>query len=155
MKVRGDGVEVDLTGSRRQVPTAFNVPFEGSTKVACYFAFRELLLDSIPHDVRAPSNEGSFRPVKVTSPLGSIFNPISPAAAEARFSQFNRMVDLIIKALAPVLPEQVTAGNSAVDLLRRLFRRAADRRLLGVPRGQRRRRWAAGRCRTARTRSRS
>jgi len=28
------------------VPTAFNVPFEGSTKVACYFAFRALLLDT-------------------------------------------------------------------------------------------------------------
>ena len=43
VKVRGDGVEVDLTGSSPQVPTAFNVPFEGSTKVACFFAFRALL----------------------------------------------------------------------------------------------------------------
>jgi N-methylhydantoinase B/oxoprolinase/acetone carboxylase alpha subunit len=40
VRVDGDGVEVDLTGSSPQVPTAFNVPFEGSTKVACYFAFR-------------------------------------------------------------------------------------------------------------------
>ena len=40
VKIRGDGVEVDLTGSSPQVPTAFNVPFDGSTKVACYFAFR-------------------------------------------------------------------------------------------------------------------
>ncbi len=42
VRVRGDDVEVDLTGSSPQVPTAFNVPFEGSTKVACYFAFRAL-----------------------------------------------------------------------------------------------------------------
>ena len=29
VRVRGDGVEVDLTGSAAQSPTAFNVPFEG------------------------------------------------------------------------------------------------------------------------------
>ena len=113
VKVRGDGVEVDLTGSSDQVPTAFNVPFEGSTNVACFFAFRALLLDTYTHAEHIPQNEGSFRPVKVTAPLGSIFNPIAPAAAEARFCQIQRVVDLIIKALAPVIPEKATAGNAA------------------------------------------
>ena len=113
VKIRGDGVEVDLTGSSPQVPTAFNVPFEGSTKVACYFAFRALLLDTYTLVDPIPSNEGSFRPVKVTAPLGTIFNPIAPAAAEARFCQIQRVVDLIIKALAPVVPDKATAGNSA------------------------------------------
>ena len=60
-----------------------------------------------------PSNEGSFRPIKVIAPLGSIFNPKAPASAEARFTQCNRMIDLIIRALAPVLPEAVIAGSSA------------------------------------------
>src|SRR5690606_1457003 len=92
VRVTGDDVEVDLTGSSPQVPTAFNVPFEGSTKVACYFAFRALLLDTYSHQEYIPQNEGSFRPVKVTAPLGSIFNPIMPAAAEARFSQIQRVV---------------------------------------------------------------
>lgn len=113
VKVRGDTVEVDTTGSSPQVPTAYNVPFDGSTKVACFFAFRSLLLDTYTHEEYIPQNEGSFRPVKVTSPLGSIFNPISPAAAEARFTQIQRLCDLIIKALAPVLPDKCTAGNAA------------------------------------------
>jgi len=114
VRVRGDGVEVDTTGSAPQVPTAFNVPFDGSTKVACYFAFRALLLDTYTHAEYIPQNEGSFRPVTVASPPGSIFNPIAPAAAEARFAQIQRLVDLIIKALAPVLPDKCTAGNAAV-----------------------------------------
>ena len=114
VRVAGDAVEVDLTGSSAQVPTAYNVPFEGSTKVACFFAFRALLLDTYTHSEYIPQNEGSFRPVKVTAPLGSIFNPIAPAAAEARFAQIQRIVDLIIKALAPVLPDKCTAGNAAV-----------------------------------------
>ena len=113
VRVRGDGVEVDLTGSSPQVPTAFNVPFEGSTKVACYFAFRALLLDTYTNTDPIPANEGSFRPVKVTAPAGCIFNPIMPAAAEARFSQIQRVADCIIKALAPVLPDRCTAGNGA------------------------------------------
>lgn len=113
VRVEGDGVEVDLTGSSDQVPTCFNVPFEGSTNVACFFAFRALLLDTYTHEEYIPQNEGSFRPVKVTAPEGSIFRPKMPAAAEARFSQIQRVVDCIIKALAPVLPDKVTAGNAA------------------------------------------
>ncbi len=113
VRVEGDGVEVDLTGSSPQVPTAFNVPFEGSTKVACYFAFRALLLDTYTNHEHIPQNEGSFRPVKVTAPKGSIFNPEPPVAAEARFCQIQRVVDLIIKALSPVIPDKVTAGNAA------------------------------------------
>ncbi|WP_138469142.1 hydantoinase B/oxoprolinase family protein [Poseidonocella sp. HB161398] len=113
VRVAGDEVEVDLAGSAEQTPTAYNVPFEGSTKVAAYAAFRKLLLDAATSEARVPSNEGSFRPIRVSAPLGSIFNPRSPASAEARFTQCNRMIDLIIRALAPVLPETVIAGSSA------------------------------------------
>jgi N-methylhydantoinase B len=149
VRVRGDGVEVDTTGSSPQVPTAFNVPFDGSTKVACYFAFRALLLDTYTHEEYIPQNEGSFRPVKVTSPLGSIFNPISPAAAEARFSQIQRVVDLIIKALAPVLP------TSARPATRRCcpsppIRAFAPAATTGCSSKSTRRRWAAGLSPTAR-----
>ena len=113
MRVDGDAIEIDLTGSSDQVETAFNVPFEGSTKVACFCAIRSLLLDAATSEVKVPSNQGSFRPIKVTAPKGSIYNPEFPAAAEARFSQINRMIDLIYKALAPVLPDDIIAGSSA------------------------------------------
>ncbi len=103
VRVHGDGIEIDLTGSADQVETGFNVPFEGSTKVACFCAIRSLLLDAETSEIKVPSNQGSFRPITVTAPKGSIFNPKFPAAAEARFSQCNRMIDLIYKALAPVL----------------------------------------------------
>lgn len=113
VRVAGDAVEVDLTGSAAQTATAYNVPFEGSTKVAVYAAFRKILLDAAESTVPVPSNEGSFRPISVVAPLGSIYNPRFPAAAEARFTQCNRLIDLIIRALSPVLPERVIAGSSA------------------------------------------
>ena len=113
VRIQGDDIEIDLTGSSKQVETAFNVPFEGSTKVACFCAIRSLLLDAVTSDVKVPSNQGSFRPVSVIAPKGSIYNPIFPAAAEARFAQINRVIDLIYKALAPVLPNDIIAGSSA------------------------------------------
>ncbi len=113
VRVEGDGIEIDLTGSADQVETAFNVPFEGSTKVACFCAIRSLLLDAETSDIKVPSNQGSFRPIKVFAPKGSIYNPEFPAAAEARFAQINRVIDLIYKALAPVLPDDIIAGSSA------------------------------------------
>ena len=113
VKIEGDGIVVDLTGSAGQVETGFNVPFEGSTKVACFCAIRSLLLDAETAEIKVPSNQGSFRPIRVVAPEGSIFNPRFPAAAEARFSQINRVIDLIYKALSPVLPEEIIAGSSA------------------------------------------
>ena len=113
VKVTGDSVEIDLTGSSDQVPTAFNVPFDGSTLVSAFFVFRAMLLDTYTLEEYVPQNEGSFRPIKVTAPKGSIFNPIAPAAAEARFCQIQRMADLVIKALSPVIPDKSTAGNAA------------------------------------------
>ena len=113
VRVKGDGIEIDLTGSADQVETGFNVPFEGSTKVACFCAIRSLLLDAETSEIKVPSNQGSFRPIDVIAPKGSIYNPNFPAAAEARFSQINRVIDLIYKALAPVLPNDVIAGSSA------------------------------------------
>ena len=113
VSIRGDSAVVDTTGSSPQVPTAYNVPFEGSTKVTCYFAFRALLLDTYTTSEYIPQNEGSFRPIEVISPAGSIFNPTFPAACQSRFSQCQRLVDLISAALAPVIPDKVTAGCGA------------------------------------------
>ena len=72
-----------------------------------------LLLDAETSEIKVPSNQGSFRPINVIAPKGSIYNPNFPAAAEARFSQINRVIDLIYKALAPVLPNDIIAGSSA------------------------------------------
>ena len=137
VRIEGDSAEVDLTGSSPQVPTAFNVPFEGSTKVACFFAFRALLLDTATISEHVPQNEGSFRPIKVTAPKGTIFNPEYPASAEARFNQIQRVVDCIAKALSPVIPGEGDGRLIRRCLGDRLLRRQARRPVLGLHRGQR------------------
>ena len=111
--VKGDGLTIDLTGSAGETPTAFNVPFEGGLLVACYYVVRTLLLDEAELDEFIPQNDGMFRPVEVIAPKGSIFNPNFPRACTTRFCQLQRVIDCVIQALAPALPERVTAGNSA------------------------------------------
>ena len=113
VRKRGSDIAIDLTGSADEVETAFNVPFEGSLKVGCYYAVRSLFLDQATSEDFVPQNDGIFRPVEVVAPLGSIFNPRFPRACSARMAQIQRVIDGIIRALAPVMPEKATGGNSA------------------------------------------
>jgi N-methylhydantoinase B/oxoprolinase/acetone carboxylase alpha subunit len=113
VRVKGNDIEIDLTGSAPEVDTGFNVPFEGSLLVACYYIMRTLLLDEVAFEEFIPQNEGIFRPVKVVAPKGTIFNPNFPRACFSRFAQIQRVVDCVIHALAPVIPEKATGGNSA------------------------------------------
>ena len=111
--VEGDELTVDLTGSSAEVPTGYNCPFEGTTVSAMTFIARMIFLDEVGYPVFVPQNEGMLKPVKVIAPKGSIFNPSFPRACFARFCQVQRAVDLVLRALAPVVPDKVTAGNSA------------------------------------------
>ena len=77
--VEGDEITIDLTGSNPEVPTGYNVPFEGSLLVSCYYAVRTILLDEVTFPEHVPQNDGVFRPVKVIAPKGTIFNPQLPA----------------------------------------------------------------------------
>jgi N-methylhydantoinase B/oxoprolinase/acetone carboxylase alpha subunit len=111
--VEGDEITIDLTGSNPEVPTGFNVPFEGSLLVSCYYAVRTILLDEVTFPEHVPQNDGVFRPVKVIAPKGTIFNPTFPRACFSRFCQTQRVVDNVNLALAEALPDKVTGGNSA------------------------------------------
>lgn len=113
VKVTGDDVVVDLTGSHGQVPTAFNVPFDGSVLPTVASAVRTLLLDEALTEEYVPQNDGCFRPAKAYAPEGTLFNPDFPASCFARFSQINRMFDSINIALSDVLPDRAVAGSSA------------------------------------------
>ena len=113
VEVKGNDLTIDLTGSHAEVPTGFNVPFEGSLLVCAYYAVRTVLLDEVTFPESVPQNDGIFRIVDVIAPKGTIFNPNFPRACFSRFCQTQRVVDNVILALSEALPEQTTAGNSA------------------------------------------
>jgi N-methylhydantoinase B len=110
VRVHGDEMEVDLSGTADQVPDRpINMPFEGTVDVAVWLTVRSVLLDTaICGDI--PVNHGLLRPIRITAPLGSLANPIFPAPTIARFCPGNQLADTVMKALAQALPGQVSAG---------------------------------------------
>src|SRR5271163_3549465 len=110
VRVRGDDMEVDLTGTADQVTDRpINMPFEGTVDVAVWLTVRSVLLDTAVCG-HIPVNHGLLRPIRITAPLGSLANPIFPAPTIARFCPGNQVADTVMKALAQALPGQVSAG---------------------------------------------
>ena len=59
----------------------------------------------------APSNEGLFAPLEVIAPEGTVFTAVRPAATGWYFESSAFATELIWKALAPILPEHLSAGS--------------------------------------------
>ena len=57
------------------------------------------------------SNDGCFRPLSVVLPPGTVFSAERPAPVSYYLESFAYAIDLVWHALAPVLPERLTAGN--------------------------------------------
>lgn len=110
--VRPDGtLFVDYTGSSPQVKGALNSTLS-FTHSLTYLSVRCVL----PKDV--PNNVGMFRCVKVKAPEASILNPVMPAPCAARALTGYRVFDVMLGALAKIVPERVPAagegGNSVI-----------------------------------------
>ena len=107
--VEGSDIHVDLTGTSPQIDLPINMPFEGTVDIAILVMLRSILLDTATHDP-VPTNSGLFRPVKITAPEGCLANPRFPAPTIARFCGGNIVADALMRALAPVVPDRVSAG---------------------------------------------
>ena len=107
--VTGSEIHVDLTGTSPQIDLPLNMPFEGTVDIAAYLTIRSILLDSDRHG-NVPANSGLFRPITITAPEGCLANPRYPAPVIARFCPGNIVADTIMRALAPLVPGNVSAG---------------------------------------------
>ena len=117
--VAGDEMEIDFEGTCAQVGRNINSPL-ASTESAVMSCIKGVLIGG---DV--PFNEGSFRPIRLKVPYGSILNPRPPAPVRARMLPCYRAYDAVMKALATVkpLPARVIASgfdNALITCLARL-----------------------------------
>ena len=112
--IQGSEMTVDLEGTAPQLNNySVNMPFVGTVDVAVWLTLRSILLDS---DVYGPipQNDGLYRPIRITAPKGSLANPIFPAPTMARATGGNIVADTVMRALAPLVPQQVSAGIANV-----------------------------------------
>lgn len=111
--VKDGDIHIDLEGTSGQLKGPFNCVPSGS-KAAAYFAVRALT------DPTIPTNAGCFRPVSLHLPVGSMVNPIEPAAVGSRTATIKRITGCILAAFKDVMPEKVTA-DSGCELLALAF----------------------------------
>jgi len=108
--VDGDEMTVDLTGTADQIPDRpINMPLEGTVDIAVWLTVRSVLLDTATHG-HIPVNDGLTRPIGLVVPKGCLANPEFPAPTIARFCPGNQLADTVMKALAEVAPQQISAG---------------------------------------------
>ncbi|MCR9169882.1 MULTISPECIES: hydantoinase B/oxoprolinase family protein [Marivita] len=110
LKVEGDDLTVDLSGTAAQVPDKpINMPLVGTVDCSVWLTIRSILLDTVTYGA-IPQNSGLTRPITIEAPKGTLVNPIFPAPVIARFCPGNQLADTVMKAFAQILPEQVSAG---------------------------------------------
>ena len=103
--VDGSDIRVDFDGTAAQVQGNVNCPLSVAA-AAVYYVFRCLLPDY------APSCAGIFRPISLLAPQGSLVNARFPAAVAAgNVETSTRIVDVVLGALAPALPERIPAAS--------------------------------------------
>ncbi|MBI5442769.1 MAG: hydantoinase B/oxoprolinase family protein [Deltaproteobacteria bacterium] len=100
--VEGGDIHFDYTGTDAQTPGFVNGTFTSSAS-ATILTFLQMVNPYMPH------NEGMVRPVKLTIPQGTILNAAYPAATTYGNHLCPNNADAIMRALAPVIPDRVTA----------------------------------------------
>ncbi|MGD0631490.1 MAG: hydantoinase B/oxoprolinase family protein [Terracidiphilus sp.] len=99
-------IHMDFAGSSPQVAGSVNA-VRAITMSACFYVLRCLLAED------APATDGILRPLTVATPAGSIVDALPPAAvAGGNVETSQRIVDVLLRALAKAIPERVPAASA-------------------------------------------
>ena len=101
------GILFDLTGSDLQRRAPVNATY-AQTFSACAYALKCLI------DPDVPTNHGFYRQVRLIAPAGTVVNCSAPAPVVAGWEINLRLTDVLLKALAPALPNLIPAGTKAM-----------------------------------------
>jgi N-methylhydantoinase B len=102
VRITGDRLTLDFTGTEAQVPGAKNVP-PVSLLATVYYVLKAVI------DPDIPPNGGYYRAIGVVAPSGTVLNPLPPAAVAARFTTCQTVADVVLSAFAQAVPERVVA----------------------------------------------
>ncbi len=101
---KGDSIDIDFDGTSKQVRGNINSPI-ACTLGAAYYALIGVV------DPHMPVNAGSYRPISISAEPGLLTNPLPPSAVTARSQTATKIVEAVLKAIAPVAPDRVCAGS--------------------------------------------
>ncbi|MEW6623742.1 MAG: hydantoinase B/oxoprolinase family protein [Bacillota bacterium] len=102
--VKNGEIFIDLSGSGEMSEGNINCGF-AQTVSACRLAYKMIIQ---PH---GPVTGGSFKPLHVSAPRGTIFRAEEPAACAWYFSHLGLLIDLIMKAMQDAIPDMVAGAH--------------------------------------------
>jgi N-methylhydantoinase B len=102
--ITDDEFVCDFTGTHEQVPGPVNC-----TLTALHSGARTILKAITSPSI--PANEGCFRPLRVICPSRTIFSAERPAPVSTYWETMEYVTDLVWKALAPIVPQRLSAGH--------------------------------------------
>ncbi|WP_426441054.1 hydantoinase B/oxoprolinase family protein [Bradyrhizobium genosp. P] len=114
IRVNGGKLSVDYAGSSAQIDRGLNSVFNYTYAYTVYPL--KCALDPI-----TPHNDGSYRAIEISAPIGSILNPRFPAPCNARQLTGQLLAGSIYKCLAQIIPERVVAESGTAPTLRAVF----------------------------------
>lgn len=114
LTIRGSDMELDFEGTSPQIARGINSVLKYTYAYSTYPVKCAL-------DPESPRNEGSFQPITVKAPAGSILNPVMPAPVAARQLTGHLLTGAIFGCLAQVAPELVTAESGSAPTLRTVY----------------------------------
>jgi N-methylhydantoinase B len=112
--VKGSEMTIDYDGTSKQIPRGLNTVMNYTQAYSAYPVKCAL-------DPFTPRNEGSYRPIHVTAPEGSILNPRYPAPCNARQLTGHMLAGVIYAALAQAVPEKIIADSGSAPSMRAVF----------------------------------
>lgn len=105
--VKDDEMTIDFTDVAKQVRGFYNSGF--TTGIAC----AQVAYKCITTPTDYPVNDGSFRPLKVIMPMGTVISAERPFPMRVWMTFPMTVIDTIFKALAQAIPERSIAGHHA------------------------------------------
>jgi N-methylhydantoinase B len=106
LTIDGGRAVVDLTASDPQAEGNTNSTI-ANTYAAAYYVMIAVV------DPEMPPNSGCYRPIEVLTKPGTIVDPLPPGAVAARTNCSQKIVEAMLRALAPAVPGRVPAGGHA------------------------------------------
>jgi N-methylhydantoinase B len=114
VEVKGSDIIVDLDGSSSQVDWGGNVVYNFT------YAYVHMAVKSM-FDPYIPNNDGCARPITLKVPEGTVVNCKFPAAVAARMQIGHFMTEIIYRALAKAIPDQVIAASGGTPATMNVF----------------------------------
>ena len=101
------GVRADFAGTSSQVRRPVNSPINYTR------AYVAVPLKMVC-DPLLPNNEGTYRPLDIRAPAGTLINPSYPAACFWRLASGMLVSELVFRILAEIAPERVPADSGSM-----------------------------------------